>query len=178
MIDMQGTDGREPIADLRVLLNELKLYKPGLVRKPILVASTRWTNRTPVGLSSFRKGQRAGLSDFLSDEGFDALKQALLDAVLKCALRSRHQRGRSRRRGLVMDAEETQAIELLLGTDSTLAQQKAGLTRLGEMLEESYSQSTAVAENLDALAKYARTSKADKTLKARAKRLCDQYKLR
>ena len=78
-----------------------------------------------------------------------------------------------------MDAEETQAIELLLGTDSTLAQQKAGLTRLGEMLEESYILNLPPSpKTLDALAKYARTSKADKTLKARAKRLCDQYKLR
>ena len=37
-----------------------------------------------------------------------------------------------------MDVEEAEAIEQLLGTDSTLAQQKAGLKRLGEMLEESY----------------------------------------
>lgn len=78
-----------------------------------------------------------------------------------------------------MDAEETQAIEQLLGPDSTLAQQKAGLKRLGEMLEESYILNLPPSpKTFEALAKYARKTKADKTLKAKAKRLCDQYKLR
>lgn len=78
-----------------------------------------------------------------------------------------------------MDAEETQAIEQLLGAESTLAQQKAGLKRLGEMLEESYILNLPPSKKIfDALAKYARKSKADKALKAKAKRLCDQYKLR
>lgn len=78
-----------------------------------------------------------------------------------------------------MDAEETQAIEQLLGADSTLARQKAGLKRLGEMLEESYILNLPPSpKTFEALAKYTRKTKADKTLKAKAKRLCDQYKLR
>lgn len=78
-----------------------------------------------------------------------------------------------------MDAEETQAIEQLLGTDSTLAQQKAGLKRLGEMLEESYILNLPPSSKIfEALGKYTRKTKADKIMKARAKRLCDQYKLR
>ncbi len=78
-----------------------------------------------------------------------------------------------------MDVEEAEAIEQLLGTDSTLAQQKAGLKRLGEMLEESYILNLPPSsKTFEALGKYARKTKADKTLKARAKRLCDKYKLR
>lgn len=78
-----------------------------------------------------------------------------------------------------MDAEEIKAIEQLLGTDSTLAQQKAGLKRLGEMLEESYILNLPPSpKTFEALEKYARKTKADKMLKAKAKRLCDQYRLR
>ena len=86
MIDMQGTDGREPIADLRVLLNELKLYKPGLVRKPILVASNKMDEPDAAEhLKLFQKKVKEPVYPIscVSDEGFDALKQALLDAVLE-----------------------------------------------------------------------------------------------
>ena len=39
MLDMEGTDGRDPLGDYRVLKSELKLYMPGLVRKPELILS-------------------------------------------------------------------------------------------------------------------------------------------
>lgn len=85
MIDMQGTDGREPIKDLRVLLNELKLYKPGLVRKPILIGANKMDEPDALeNLKSFRKKIKEPIYPIscVSDEGFPELKQALLDAVL------------------------------------------------------------------------------------------------
>lgn len=86
MIDMQGTDGREPIKDLRVLLNELKLYKPGLVRKPILIGANKMDEPdAPKNLETFRKKVKEPIFPIscVSDEGFPELKQALLDAVLE-----------------------------------------------------------------------------------------------
>lgn len=91
MIDMQGTDGREPIADLRVLMNELKLYKPGLVRKPILVAANKMDEPdAPEHLKLFEKKVKEPLFAIscVSDAGFPELKQALLDAVLEVCKRN------------------------------------------------------------------------------------------
>lgn len=85
MIDMQGTDGREPLGDLRVLLNELKLYKPGLVRKPILIGANKMDEPDAAEhLKTFRKKVKEAIYPIscVSDEGFPELKQALLDAVL------------------------------------------------------------------------------------------------
>ena len=85
MIDMQGTDGREPLGDLRVLLNELKLYKPGLVRKPILIGANKMDEPDAAEhLKTFRKKVKETIYPIscVSDEGFPELKQALLDAVL------------------------------------------------------------------------------------------------
>ncbi|MGB0743239.1 MAG: GTPase ObgE [Opitutales bacterium] len=86
MLDMQGTDEREPIADYRVLLNELKLYMPGLARKPLLICANKMDEPdAPAKLSAFRKKvkDRVYPISCVSDEGFEELKQALLDNVLE-----------------------------------------------------------------------------------------------
>jgi GTP-binding protein len=86
MIDMEGTDGREPIADFRVLLNELKLYMPGLVKKPELVAANKMDEpNAPEHLQAFKKKFKGKVYPIscVSDEGFVELKQALLEAVLE-----------------------------------------------------------------------------------------------
>lgn len=86
MIDMQGTDGREPIADYRVLLNELKLYMPGLLRKPIFICANKMDEPdAPANLKAFKKKVKAPVYPVscVSEEGFDALKQLLLEEVLK-----------------------------------------------------------------------------------------------
>lgn len=86
MIDMQGTDGREPIADYRVLMNELKLYMPGLVRKPLLVCANKMDEPdAPENLKIFESKVKEAVYPIscVSDEGFDALKAALLEEVLK-----------------------------------------------------------------------------------------------
>ena len=86
MIDMQGTDGREPIADLRWYCSAGKLYKPGLVRKPILIGANKMDEPDAAKhLASLRKKVKEPILPIscVSDEGFPELKQALLDAVLE-----------------------------------------------------------------------------------------------
>lgn len=86
MVDIQGTDDREPIGDLRVLQNELKLYMAALSRKPVLVAANKMDEPdAPKNLKLFEKKCKHPLYPIscVSDEGFDALKAALLEAVLK-----------------------------------------------------------------------------------------------
>jgi GTP-binding protein len=86
MIDMEGTDGREPISDFRVLLNELKLYMPGLVKKPELVAANKMDEpNAPEHLKAFKKKFKGKVYPIscVSDEGFVELKEALLGAVLE-----------------------------------------------------------------------------------------------
>lgn len=86
MLDMEGTDGREPLSDFRVLINELKLYMPGLVRKPELICANKMDEPNAAeNLKAFQKKVKEKVYPIscVSDEGFDELKQALLDAVLK-----------------------------------------------------------------------------------------------
>lgn len=86
MLDMEGTDGREPIADYRVLVNELKLYMPGLVRKPVLVAANKMDE--PNAAENFKALEKKVKEEIyaiscVTDEGFEELKQALLKEVLE-----------------------------------------------------------------------------------------------
>ena len=86
MIDMQGTDGREPIADYRVLLKEIRLYKASLTKKPMLVAANKMDEPDAAEhLKVFEKKCPHPVFPIscVSDEGFVALKEALLEAVLE-----------------------------------------------------------------------------------------------
>ena len=85
MLDMEGTDGRDPLADYRVLMNELKLYLPGLVRKPILVAGNKMDE--PNAAENFQQLQMQLNVDIfpiscVSEEGFQPLLRSLLSEVL------------------------------------------------------------------------------------------------
>jgi GTP-binding protein len=85
MVDMQGTDGREPIADYKILQSELKLYKASLSRKPILVAANKMDEPDAAEhLKRFDKKCQHSVYPIscVSDEGFEALKDALLKTVL------------------------------------------------------------------------------------------------
>ena len=85
MIDVQGTDGREPIGDYRVLMNELKLYMPGLVRKPLLICANKMDEPDAVeNLKSFQSKVKDKVYPIscVSDEGLEDLKAALLEEVL------------------------------------------------------------------------------------------------
>ena len=86
MIDLQGTDGREPISDYKVLQNELKLYKASLSRKPIFVAGNKMDEpQAPEHFKAFEQQCQHAVYPIscVSDEGFEVLKQALLEAVLE-----------------------------------------------------------------------------------------------
>jgi len=86
LIDMEGTDGREPVADYQVLLNELKLYKSALLRKPIFIAANKMDEpNAPDNLKLLEKklSQPVYPISCVSDEGMKSLKEALLKAVLK-----------------------------------------------------------------------------------------------
>mgnify|MGYP002635274062 CR=1 FL=1 len=86
MLDMEGTDGREPIADYRVLINELKLYMPSLIRKPVLIAANKMDEPNAAeNLKAFQKKVKEKVYPIscVSDEGFEELKQALLQPVLE-----------------------------------------------------------------------------------------------
>lgn len=85
MLDMEGTDGRDPLADYRVLVNELKLYMPGLIQKPVLIAANKMDEPHAVeNLKVFQKHVNKPVFPIscVSDEGFEALLQALLKPVL------------------------------------------------------------------------------------------------
>jgi len=47
LLDMAGTDGREPWDDYKQLLKELELYDPALLEKSRLVVVKKWTRRLP-----------------------------------------------------------------------------------------------------------------------------------
>lgn len=86
LIDMEGTDDREPIADYRILLNELKLYKPVLLKKPIFVAANKMDEpNAPDNLKLLKKKMNQPVYPIscVSDEGMDDLKKVLLEAVLE-----------------------------------------------------------------------------------------------
>ena len=86
MLDMEGTDGRDPLSDYRVLINELKLYMPGLARKPELICANKMDEpNAPENLKAFKKKVKEKVYPIscVSDEGFEELKQALLETVLK-----------------------------------------------------------------------------------------------
>lgn len=86
MLDMEGTDGRDPLADYRVLMNELKLYLPGLIRKPILVAANKMDEpHAAENLQQIEKqlNSKPFPISCVSEEGFQPLLQSLLEAVLK-----------------------------------------------------------------------------------------------
>lgn len=86
MLDMEGTDGRDPLGDYRVLKNELKLYMPGLARKPELICANKMDEpNAPENLKTFQKKVKEKVYPIscVSDEGFEALKQAMLIEVLK-----------------------------------------------------------------------------------------------
>ena len=85
MVDLQGTDNRDPLGDYRILINELKLYMPKLLKKPILVAGNKLDEPDAEAnlkkLKAKIKGPVFGIS-CLSEDGLDALKSQLLGSVL------------------------------------------------------------------------------------------------
>lgn len=84
MLDMAGTDQRDPADDYQSLLEELKLYDPILLEKPRLVAANKMDMEEAAGnLKKFRKKFNVEVIPVscLSEQGIDDLKNRLLEQV-------------------------------------------------------------------------------------------------
>ena len=85
IIDMAGTDARDPRDDYRHLLRELELYNPALLDKPRLVAANKMdVAASAAHLRKFKtryQGLRLLPISCLSHEGVPALKKELLKSV-------------------------------------------------------------------------------------------------
>ncbi len=56
MLDMAGTDGRKPVNDYKNLMNELGLYSPALLEKPMIIAANKMDEPdAKKNLSAFRR---------------------------------------------------------------------------------------------------------------------------
>jgi GTPase len=89
LLDMAGTDGREPWSDYEQLLNELELYDPVLLDKPRLVVANKIDEAAAaVNLKKFKR--RVPRTPVLAisaafDEGIPKFKDAIREAVQKTA---------------------------------------------------------------------------------------------
>ena len=86
LLDMAGTDGRDPRDDYKVLRQELKLYDPRLLKKPCLVAANKMDlPEAKTNLSKFKKRYKVSVVEIscLEATGLEKLKQTLLKQVIK-----------------------------------------------------------------------------------------------
>jgi len=87
LIDMAGTDARDPRDDYKHLLNELELYDKAMLKKPRLVVANKMDlPAAEENLSKFkRKYRSADVLEIscLSGEGLERMKKELLKRVTK-----------------------------------------------------------------------------------------------
>jgi GTP-binding protein len=85
LLDMAGTDGRNPWDDYKQILTELELYDPALVRKPIYVVANKMDEPTAEeNLKKFKRRIRKTRVLPIAaafDEGIDLFKKLIRDAV-------------------------------------------------------------------------------------------------
>jgi len=85
LLDMAGTDARDPLDDYKHLLAELKNYQPELLKKPILVAANKMDEEAAAeNLKRFKKKYKKvkiWKISCLTGEGLDELKMELKDRV-------------------------------------------------------------------------------------------------
>jgi GTPase len=84
ILDMAGTDQRDPADDYESLLNELNLYDPLLLEKPRMVAANKMdVDEAAENLKNFRARHAVEVLPISchSEEGIAELKQRLLDEV-------------------------------------------------------------------------------------------------
>ena len=85
LLDMAGTDGREPWNDYKQLLKELELYDPALVKRPRLVVANKMDEAVAEeNLKQFKKKIKKVPVLPISaafDEGLDKFKQMIREAV-------------------------------------------------------------------------------------------------
>jgi GTP-binding protein len=87
LVDMAGTDGRNPWDDYKQILSELELYDPALVQKPIYVVANKMDEPTAEeNLKKFkRRIRKVPVLPIAAafDEGIDKFKTLLREAVDK-----------------------------------------------------------------------------------------------
>lgn len=85
LIDMAGTDGRNPWDDYKQLLSELELYDPALVKKPIYVVANKMDEpAAEENLKKFkRRIRKVRVLPIAAafDEGIDLFKKMIREAV-------------------------------------------------------------------------------------------------
>src|SRR6185369_17355940 len=85
IVDMAGTDNRDPRDDYKQLLNELKLYDPALLKKPRLVAANKMDEEiSAANLKKFKtryKSVELVPISCLTEDGIPRLKKELLKRI-------------------------------------------------------------------------------------------------
>lgn len=85
IVDMAGTDGRDPRDDYKQLLRELELYDPALLEKPLLVAANKMDEDAAApNLKKFKTRYKSVdllPISCLSEEGIPELRKELLKRV-------------------------------------------------------------------------------------------------
>jgi GTP-binding protein len=85
LVDMAGTDGREPWEDYKNVLNELELYDPTLLEKPRLIVANKMDE--PIAEENLKKFKRRVRKIQVLpmaaafDEGIDNFRHAIREAV-------------------------------------------------------------------------------------------------
>jgi GTP-binding protein len=95
IIDMAGTDARDPRDDYKHLLNELKLYDPALLDKPRLVAANKMdVPESAALLIKFKKRHKVDVIEISCREGdgLEKLKKELLKRVTAFRVRAKKTR--------------------------------------------------------------------------------------
>ncbi|HEY3755404.1 MAG TPA: GTPase ObgE [Opitutaceae bacterium] len=84
IVDMAGTDNRDPRDDYKHLLGELKLYDPALLKKPRLVAANKLdVPEAKEWLAKFKRRHKVDVLEIscLTGAGLERLKKELLKRV-------------------------------------------------------------------------------------------------
>jgi GTP-binding protein len=93
ILDMAGTDGRDPCDDYAHLLGELELYNPALLEKPRLIAANKMDEDSAApNLKKFKsryKGLKLLPISCLSENGIPELKKELLKSVRRLQRRGK-----------------------------------------------------------------------------------------
>jgi GTP-binding protein len=90
LLDMAGSDGRDPAEDYAILLRELKLYDPALLKKPRLVVANKMDlTGAAAKLAAFRRRHRGKVMavSCATGAGLPELKKELLKQMSDSARR-------------------------------------------------------------------------------------------
>jgi GTP-binding protein len=90
LLDMAGTDGRDPRDDYKHLLRELELYDPAMLKKPRMVAANKMDLPEAAGhLAKFRRRHKLEVVEIscATGDGIEKLRKALFRKVASSRVR-------------------------------------------------------------------------------------------